>query len=165
MRFAIWQTPFGHMGALAGAAGLISLTLPMESPEDVFRELLGKGEPAHEDSGYFAGLIRALTNYFNGQELNCSYQLDLSRLTPFRRKVLQAVATIPYGQVRSYKWVGESIGCLRGFRAIGQAVGANPFPVLIPCHRVIASDGSLGGYTGGLDHKRRFLRLEGIKIS
>lgn len=163
MRFLIWKSPWGYMGAKASQKGLLCLTLPQEKEERVWEELFKDQKPGTWDESYFAPLVQDLHAYFAGQKAVFSHPLDWQDLTPFRRKVLQAVAQIPYGQVRSYKWVGESIGYRQGFRAIGQALGANPFPILIPCHRVIASDGSLGGYTGGLDYKRRLLALEGVK--
>lgn len=87
-------------------------------------------------------------------------KLDLSRLTPFQRKVLEAVKTIPYGETRSYKWVAERIGKPKAARAIGQALKKNPYPIIIPCHRVIRSDGRLGGYSKGIRKKKRLLKKE-----
>lgn len=164
MRFLIWQSPWGYMGAKASQAGLLCLTLPREREDEVWEELFKNQEPGTWDENYFAPLVKDLQAYFTGQKVEFTQPLDWQGMTPFRRQVLQAVAQIPYGQVRSYKWVGERIGYRRGFQAIGQALGANPFPILIPCHRVIASDGSLGGYTGGLHYKRRFLALEGVNL-
>lgn len=88
-------------------------------------------------------------------------KLDLSSLTPFQRKVLGAVKTIPYGETRSYKWVAERIGKPQAARAIGQALNKNPYPIIIPCHRVICSDGKLGGYSKGIQKKRSLLKKEG----
>ena len=86
--------------------------------------------------------------------------MDLSSGTSFQQKVWRALTKIPRGQTRSYKWVAQKIGKPNATRAVGTACGANPVPVIIPCHRVIASDGSLGGFGGGLPMKRRLLRLE-----
>ena len=91
--------------------------------------------------------------------------LDLSAGTPFQRKVWQLLRTIPRGQTRSYAWVAQKIGKPRAARAVGAACGANLIPILIPCHRVIASDGSLGGYSSGLHRKKRLLKLEQGKTS
>ena len=82
------------------------------------------------------------------------------RLTDFEWKVLKAAAKIPIGQTRSYQWVAKTIGHPKAVRAVGQALHKNPFPVLIPCHRVIKEDGSLGGYAGGLSKKAALLKLE-----
>ena len=91
--------------------------------------------------------------------------LDLEDNTPFQMKVWQALRAIPYGRVRSYGWVARKIGKPRAARAVGSACGANPVPLLVPCHRVVAGDGSLGGFSGGLLNKRRLLKLEGIRVS
>jgi len=79
------------------------------------------------------------------------------QLTKFQWKVLEATLKIPIGQVRSYKWIAEQIGCPGAFRAVGQALRRNPYPIMIPCHRVIKSDGSLGGYAGGPSDKKALL--------
>lgn len=81
--------------------------------------------------------------------------------TPFRKKVLESVLKIPYGQTRSYKEIAMDINSPKAVRAVGSANGSNPLPLVIPCHRVIAHDGSLGGYGGGLDLKLKLLELEG----
>lgn len=90
-----------------------------------------------------------------------SLEIDLSRYTPFQRKVWEVVKTIPHGETRSYKWVAEKLGNPRAVRAVGQALKKNPLPGVIPCHRVIRSDGSLGGFSRGLKKKRELLRSEG----
>ncbi|HOW35496.1 MAG TPA: MGMT family protein [Candidatus Omnitrophota bacterium] len=83
-----------------------------------------------------------------------------NKLTPFEWKVLAATAKIPLGQTRSYQWIAKAIGKPQAVRAVGQALGRNPFPLIIPCHRVVKSDGSLGGYAGGSKMKMNLLRLE-----
>ncbi len=88
-------------------------------------------------------------------------KVELDSLTSFQRKVLEVVKTIPYGEVRSYKWVAERMGKPRAARAVGQALKRNPYPAIIPCHRVIRSDGKLGGYSKGIQKKRRLLKDEG----
>jgi len=100
-----------------------------------------------------------LNEYFNGKRK--SFDLPLEVLgTDFRKKVWTALCEIPYGETRSYKDIAVRIGCPKGFRAIGQANHNNPISIIIPCHRVIAADGSLGGYGGGLDTKTLLLELE-----
>ncbi len=89
-------------------------------------------------------------------------KIDWSRYTPFQRKVWKIVGTIPHGDTRSYKWVAEKAGYHRAARAVGQALKKNPLPGIIPCHRVIRSDGSLGGFSRGLKKKRELLRTEGL---
>lgn len=94
--------------------------------------------------------------------------LDLSRLTGFKRRVLEMVSRIPRGYVSTYRDVASLIGCVKGYRAVGAALRGNPFPLLIPCHRVVNSDLTIGGYTGldgeGVWFKRRLLEVEGVKF-
>ena len=81
-------------------------------------------------------------------------------MTPFAQKVYKAVLKIPLGQVRTYKWVAKKIGSPGAVRAVGQALKSNPYPLIIPCHRVIKSDGNIGGYAGGKQKKKMLLDLE-----
>ena len=83
-----------------------------------------------------------------------------TKLTCFEKRVFEAVLTIPFGQTRSYKWVAKMIGRHSSARAVGNALNKNPYPPFVPCHRVIASDGTLGGYSGGLKNKKRLLIRE-----
>ncbi len=86
--------------------------------------------------------------------------MTFKKITPFQHKVLKAVLTIPLGKTRSYKWVAQKIGSPRASRAVGQALNRNPFPLLVPCHRVVASDGKIGGYSKGESKKKNLLNLE-----
>ena len=88
-------------------------------------------------------------------------KVNLDSLTSFQRKVLEVVKTIPYGETKSYKWVAERMGKPRAARAVGQALKRNPYPEVIPCHRVIRSDGKLGSYSKGTQKKRKLLKKEG----
>ena len=106
-------------------------------------------------------LTQLLQRYAAGKRVVFAVPVDLSVGTEFQRKVWRVLATIPYGETRSYAWVARAIGQPRAARAVGAACGANPVPLIIPCHRVVASDGSLGGFNAGLKWKKRLLRLEG----
>ena len=110
-------------------------------------------------------LTRALQRYAAGHVVRFKVPLDLSAGTPFQRSVWRTLTRIPRGQTRSYAWVAKQIGNPRATRAVGAACGANPVPIIVPCHRVIASDGSIGGFSSGLRLKRRLLKLEGIQSS
>ena len=81
-------------------------------------------------------------------------------MTPFAKKVYKIVLTIPLGEVRTYKWVAQKVGCPRAYRAVGQVLKRNPYPLIIPCHRVIASNNKLGGYSRGVRLKKQLLNLE-----
>lgn len=101
-----------------------------------------------------------LAEYFRGERAIFQLPVDLHDCTPFERDVLAATATIPYGEVRSYKWLAERVGRPGASRAIGNALHKNPVPVIVPCHRIVKSDGSLGGYAFGAAWKTRLLALE-----
>jgi len=105
-------------------------------------------------------LARKLQQYAEGKPVSWEIPVDLSSGTIFQRQVWLTLTKIPYGETRSYGWVAKQIGKPKASRAVGAACGANPVPVIVPCHRVIAGDGSLGGFGGGLPMKRRLLALE-----
>jgi len=101
-----------------------------------------------------------LADYLAGERSYFSVPVDFSGMARFQHDVLDAARSIPFGDVRSYRWIAETIGSPKAVRAVGTALGRNPVPVIVPCHRVLRSDGSLGGYAFGLDMKSRFLELE-----
>ncbi len=104
--------------------------------------------------------VKELSDYLNGRRVNFKSLLDLSAGTGFQRKVWNKVSEIPYGELRTYKWVAREIGKPDACRAVGNAVGRNPVSPIVPCHRVIRSDGGLGGFSSGISLKKRLLRLE-----
>jgi len=104
-----------------------------------------------------------LAEYFAGRRTRFDFPLDL-RGTPFQRAVWDCLLGIPFGETRTYGWVAQAVGRPRAARAVGQAVGRNPVAIVVPCHRIVASGGRLGGYTGGLHIKRYLLRLEGQEL-
>ena len=106
---------------------------------------------------------KLLSEYFAGKRREFPVRVDWSRLTGFTRRALQVCARIPYGQTLSYGEVASRAGSPGGARAVGQAMARNPFPIIIPCHRVLASGGKLGGFSGGLHFKRALLDLEGAE--
>jgi methylated-DNA-[protein]-cysteine S-methyltransferase len=103
---------------------------------------------------------RELDQYFSGRRSTFAIALDWRLVSGFGRRVLDATARIPYGSVSTYKQVAIEAGSPRGSRAAGNALGANPLPIVVPCHRVLHSGGGLGGYTGGLERKRLLLGVE-----
>jgi len=160
IKYIIFPTDMGWVGVSSSAEGLLRIALPQCSAQQAHR-LLGEmpGCVVQLDS-CFDDLIQRLKTYFNGGKATFSDELDLSGATPFRRRVWEATRLIPYGETKSYAWVARQAGKAEAARAVGRALARNPLPVIIPCHRVIASDGKLGGFSDGLDMKRRLLRLE-----
>lgn len=105
-------------------------------------------------------LRQELTEYFDGRRRDFTWPVTVESGTDFEQKVWLALREIPYGETRSYKWLASHIGSPNGFRAVGQALGKNPIPIVLPCHRIVESQGRLGGYTPGVDIKRRLLAIE-----
>ena len=105
---------------------------------------------------------RELEEYFAGTRTRFELPLDWALAGPFARRILGATAAIPFGEVRSYAQVATEAGSPRGSRAAGNALGSNPIPIVVPCHRVLRSGGALGGYTGGVERKQALLRIEGV---
>ena len=114
---------------------------------------------AVRDAGPLRAAQRELEEYFAGERREFSVALAPAG-TPFQMRVWQALRAIPYGETISYLELAQRVGSPRAFRAVGQANGHNPISIIVPCHRVIAADGSLGGYGGGLERKRTLLALE-----
>lgn len=165
LRYAVFDTQGGWLGVLGSSYGLKCLTLPQRSAEEA-QLLLGDGvNYAIFSHDFFEDLIERLKNYFAGKKTLFSDKLDLAGATAFQRQVLGVTRLIPYGEARSYGWVASKIGKPQAVRAVGQALGSNPLPIIIPCHRVVASDGKLGGFGGGLEMKRYLLALEGLSYN
>lgn len=114
----------------------------------------------HEDDPFMFNVFGELSEYFKGIRKKFSVQLDLQG-TDFQKKVWHELLKIPYGKVTTYKALAVKLGDEKSIRAVGKANGSNPIPIIVPCHRVINTGGALGGYSAGLEVKRRLLELEG----
>jgi methylated-DNA-[protein]-cysteine S-methyltransferase len=158
--YNIFHTAAGWVGVLGSKAGLRRVTLPQGSDSEA-RRLLGDSiNQAKISPERFQDLIERYMAYLAGHKLDFPDRLDLSGATPFQRAVWEATRLIPYGETRSYTWVAEQVGKPKAARAVGQALGRNPLPIIVPCHRVLTSDGGLGGFSGGLEMKRFLINLE-----
>lgn len=158
------QTAWGWVGMASSPNGLLALTLPKPTQEGALEPLLGRWREGrlHEDPR-LDGLKTKLQRYFDGQQVLFDEPLDLRGTTAFQRRVWSAARDIPYGETRSYGQIARQAGSPGAARAVGQALAANPLPIVVPCHRVIGSDGNLRGFGGGLDLKRRLLKMEGAR--
>lgn len=159
LRYITLNTDMGWVGILSSATGLRCTTLPQPSTQEA-RQLLGNINHATWALHSFDNLIQRCRIYFGGHRVTFPDQLDLSGATAFQQQVWEITRLIPYGETRSYAWVAEQIGQPRAVRAVGQALGKNPLPIIIPCHRVITSNSKLGGFGGGVEMKKRLLSLE-----
>jgi methylated-DNA-[protein]-cysteine S-methyltransferase len=156
----IWDSPVGPLGLVAWNGKLSGIFLKADAVRFRHQVELTYGTAGRETKAPFADVIKQLTEYFGGKRLVFKLPLDLEQGTPFQRKVWRALLDIPYGRTATYKEIAEAIGQPSASRAVGGANGSNPIPIVIPCHRVVASGNKLGGYSGGLDIKRRLLELE-----
>lgn len=162
--YSIINSPVGKLYAVRTSKGMSFLSLTRKQGEKCLRDLRkDKDFELHRNDVQFLPLRKALRRYFSGKEMKFTFPFDLFSGTPFQRKVWNAMRKIPYGETRSYKWLAQKAGSPQKARAAGQACGSNPLPILIPCHRVIKTDGSLGGFGGGLHIKKRLLRIESGK--
>jgi methylated-DNA-[protein]-cysteine S-methyltransferase len=160
--YSIFHTAAGWVGLQASSTGLRRVILPRKSDSEI-RKLLSAG--AEEKPDAFTDIQERLCAYFSGLHTDFPDKLDFSGATDFQQAVWQAARLIPYGVTQSYQWIAVQIGRPGAARAVGNALGKNPLPVIVPCHRVIASDGGIGGFTGGISVKRLILRLEGHQTS
>ena len=163
LRFAVMDdTPVGVLGLAAGAKGLRRLSYVRGEDEFVERLLVEYGDvPVLRDP--MDAVRRALDRYFAGRRLDFDLAVDLSDLPPFNRMVLDATARIPPGRVATYSDVASRAGSPRAQRAAGNALHNNPVAIIVPCHRVLRADGSLGGYGGGVPRKEWLLAHEGAR--
>jgi methylated-DNA-[protein]-cysteine S-methyltransferase len=157
------DSPLGRLTVAATPRGLIRVAYPSNDPDHVLEELAAKLSPRLLEAPAFIDEVRReLDEYFEGRRQRFDLPLDWTLTRGFVRRVLRATARIDFGHVRSYREVARSAGNERAVRAAGNALGSNPMPVVVPCHRVVRTGGGLGGYTGGLERKQFLLGLEGV---
>ena len=160
--YATTDSPFGQLLLATTRRGLVSVGLPNQDAEDFLARLAARVSPrVLEAPARLDEVRRELDLYFEGRLRDFEVPLDWQLSHGFRRKVLRQTARIPFGQTRSYKQMAERAGSPRAVRAAGSALGSNPIPIVVPCHRVLRIGGGLGGYGGGLELKRELLKLEG----
>ena len=161
--YAFADSPFGRLLVATTPHGLVRLAYPNESPDQVLQELASRVSPRVLESVADTDAVRReLDEYFGGQRRDFDLEVDMALVRgAFTRSVLQATERIPFGHVITYREIAAEAGSPRGARAAGNALGSNPIPIVVPCHRVVHAGGGLGGYTGGLSRKVTLLTLEG----
>lgn len=164
IRWGVMNSPLGRLFVAVSSGGLCAIDFGRSEAEFLAR--LNPLARLEKESNAVAQALAQLREYFSGSRSRFDLPVDLSVLTPFQRSVLDTACRIAPGHVWSYQRVAEEMGRPKSSRPVGQALARNPVPIVIPCHRVIASDGSLGGYSGGagLPAKRWLLRLEGAAL-
>ena len=160
--YASMDSPVGDLLVAVTDRGLVRVAFADEPGDEVLSELADRVSPrvlrlpARTDAAR-----RELDEYFAGDRQRFDLRLDWSLVRGFAQGVLRATARVPFGEVTTYRQMAEAAGSPRASRAAGNALGSNPIPIVVPCHRVLHSGGGLGGYAGGLDRKRYLLSLEG----
>lgn len=146
--FVIFNSPLGKLYAVFSGKFLCGVSF--KKPRDIPL----KQEAAPND------FMKELTDYFDGSVSRFRQQIKFLAGTDFEQQVWSRLLDVPFGETRTYKWIAEKIGRPAAVRAVGQALSKNPIPIVVPCHRIIESDGSIGGYSSGVDRKRRLLDME-----
>lgn len=165
-RATLFKSSWGWMGITEAGKGVDGIALPQTSKQRAIAVLREQDcDPLVMEPSPQLELAQAqLLDYLSGKRMTFDVPLDLSRGTAFQRQVWRTLLKVPYGKLRSYQWVAARVGGPQYARAVGNAVGANPLPIIVPCHRIVAQDATLGGFSGGLPTKRKLLTLEGTLV-
>lgn len=157
------DSPLGELGLAAGEHGLVCISLgtPLDLPQ-VFNNRHDKGGGKHDPAKLLQQACDELVEYLLSAREKFETPLDLSSGTEFQRTVWRRLRKVKFGEATSYGELAEAVGRPGAMRAVGNAVGSNPLPIIIPCHRVLAHGGKLGGFSGGLGRKKQLLKIEGI---
>jgi methylated-DNA-[protein]-cysteine S-methyltransferase len=154
INYQTMDSPLGQLRLVSDGHALLRIE---------FENMHGK-DGQQQDDAILSQAIKQLTEYFSGQRRQFSVPLGAGG-TDFQQQVWSALREIPFGELRSYRDIATVIGNIKAVRAVGAANGRNPIPIIVPCHRVIGSNGTLTGFAGGLDAKRTLLDLEGITLT
>ena len=161
MRFGSLETPIGPVFVASSNSGLFDVAFGVTDQVRYIARLGTRVERALPDQRAVSGVLDQLDDYFCGNVTRFNIPIDLRVSTDFTYRVLRTASRIPFGQTMSYGEIAKIIASPGASRAVGGALGRNPIPIVIPCHRVIAGAGRIGGFTGGLAIKKALLRLEG----
>lgn len=161
VRFDSLRTPIGRVFVAMSDQGVCDVSLDDPNEREYRLRLAQRAPEVWRDQELVEPALTELDAYFRGKLTSFTIPVDLRGVTDFTRRVLRATRRIPFGALLSYGDVATRIGAPRASRAVGGALGRNPIPIIVPCHRVIAHGGKLGGFTGGLETKRALLQIEG----
>jgi O-6-methylguanine DNA methyltransferase len=163
IKYCIFKTKRGYFGVVGNDAGLLRTLLPQADREDIKRKILEAFPTARPEKRPFEAVSKAVLGYFGGKKVDFSnVKVEIDKLRPFAKKVLAACRGIGFGRVVTYRELAKKIGRPGAARAVGTVMAKNPLPLIIPCHRVIRSDGKLGGFSapGGIKTKKKLIELE-----
>jgi len=168
VKYVVFSTAWGHFGLLGTDSTLIRTHLPLADCNRVVQNLLADLGPAVFDAGYFSQLQQRIRAYYKGIYADdfSDVRVNLRKMSPFIAAVLRTCRKIKPGRTITYAQLAQKAGCPEAIRAVGGALARNPLPLIIPCHRVIRSDGQIGGYSGpgGTRLKRKMLEFESRRI-
>lgn len=162
--YATHDSPLGTLRIFVTDRGLVRLGYPDEAADRQLQELARVVSPRILEAPRRTDAVRRqLDEYFAGSRHAFDVPVDWALVRGFAGRVLEATARIPFGQVSTYRQIASEAGSPNAYRAAGNALGSNPIPIVVPCHRVLHASGGLGGYAGGLERKRFLLELEGSR--
>jgi O-6-methylguanine DNA methyltransferase len=162
IRFAVFDSSLGHIVLVSKKGRLIELDIRADDPHKIRKSLIAHYSDGVESPESFNKVFNLLDKYLKGKRVTFDVDVDLSDVGAFTQKVLEELRKVPYGDMVSYSGLGKRVGYKNAGRAVGQAVGRNPIPIIIPCHRVIREDGTIGGFSSGIEIKKKLLAVEGV---
>ena len=162
--FDVVDSPIGPLLVAATGRGLCRIWFKPDVEEQLDELARLHGPRVLRSGAVVEGAHRQLDEYFDGRRESFELDVDLGAAAPFARSVLTELALVPYGRTTTYGALAAQVGAPRAARAVGMVMNRNPLPIVLPCHRVVGSNGSLTGYAGGLETKERLLRLEGALL-
>lgn len=165
LRFHICETDLGWVGVALSDRGLREITLPHKSRDEALRRVAEFGADEPVTKAEAKNLTRMVDALVSGKPPTNDIALDWTGITPFRRAVMEECARIPIGRTLTYGELAAKVGKPQAARAVGRVMATNPFPLLVPCHRVLGSDRTLHGYGGGLPMKAALLKAEGVSVA
>jgi len=162
IEYALWNSPMGDILIAKSGDAVVRMILPAKNRKNLIKVLKEAFEGVNcvEDPSKLKNVIQELDAYFQGNRKTFTQTLAFLSGTPFQQSVWKALIEVPYGKTKTYGDIAKKVGRPKAFRAVGGANNANPIPIIIPCHRIIGSNGSLVGFGGGLDMKAKLLELE-----
>jgi methylated-DNA-[protein]-cysteine S-methyltransferase len=162
--FVVYESSIGYIIIVTRNGKVINLDITDRGMYRARKMVSSLYPEATEAMAPFKTIRTLLDRYLQGREVDFEVEVDISHLGAFTQKVLHELRKIPRGEVRTYGWLAKKIGKPGAARAVGQALKRNPIPIIIPCHRIIRDDGTIGGFSMGVNIKERLLALEGVKI-
>ena len=162
--FVVYESSIGYISIVMKKGKVVSLDVTDKGIYEARKMVLSLHPDATESMTPFKTIRTLLDRYLQGREVDFDVEVDISHLGMFTQKVLTELRRVPWGDVKTYGWLAKKIGKTGAARAVGQALKRNPIPIIIPCHRIIRDDGTIGGFSMGVNIKERLLALEGVHI-